>query len=372
MDSVLLRRYKKGDEIGIIDLRNQIFDSSRHTDLSKWRWEYVNTPQGTSKIFLYEDKKKIVGHYALIPILLKYKDKSVISGKSEDAMMHKHYRGYGNRFTKLVKKGNEISHDEGIDIIWGFPNQAALMPHVKGGYDYIGDTFSSIKIVNIRDFLEKLVPSYIKSRFISQIVISLGSLLFSSLNVFFKSGKSKHAKDLSIKSISKFDKRLNNLWEKVKNDYGITVVRSYEYLNWRFVENPCAKSKIFIAEKGNEIAGYIVLGSYKSKKDQTEAGIISDFFFDKKEKTVLNALLNSAIEYFEGKQVAYIAVSMVKDSYDNKSFLKIFKKKGFLFKSRKLTSPFIVKTNPEKADTEYVNDIKNWYITHAFSEGVRF
>lgn len=372
MDSVILRRYKKGDETGIIDLRNQIFDSSRHTDLSKWQWEYLNTPQGISKIFLYEDNDKIIGHYGLIPILLKYKDKSILSGKSEDAMIHKRYRVYGNRFTKLVTKGNEFSHDEGVDLIWGFPNKAAFMPHIKGGFSHIGDTFNLIKILNIRIILEKFIPLYIKNRYISQIIIYFFSLSFSILNIFFNLKRLKRAKNVTIKSVAKFDERINKLWERANSEYGITIVRSCDYLNWRFVENPNTKSKIFIAEKENEILGYIILGLYKSKKHQIKIGFISDVFFDKREKDALNDLLNSAIDYFEEEGVAYIAVSMAKDGYDNKSFLTLFRKKGFFFKNRKLTSSFILKANSRKVDTEYVNNIKNWYITGAFGEGVRF
>ena len=369
MESIVLRRYKPGDENGIIELRNEVFDSTKNTNLLKWQWEYLNTPQGMSKIFLYEDNGKIVGHYGLIPILLTYRKKNILSGKSEDAMIHRKYRVYGNKFVNLVKKGNESLQDEGIDLIWGFPNKAAFLPHIKGGFTHIGNTYNLIKILDIRIILEKLLPSYIKNRFICEIIITIFAKAFSAFNIIFKL---KTAKNISIKSTSKFDKRISKLWEKANSEYGITIVRNCEYLNWRFVENPNTKSKIFIAEKEDEILGYIVLGSYTSKKNQIKVGFISDLFFCKKEKKILIGLLNNAIKYFEEQCVAYISILVVKDAHDNKSFLNLFTKKGFLFKNRELTSQFILKVNSKNVDTQYVNEIKNWYITHAFGEGVRF
>jgi len=372
MDSVVIRRYKKGDETGIIELRNEIFDPSRHTDIQKWQWEYLDPPPGESKIFVYENNHKIVGHYGLIPILFKLKEQNVLSGKSEDAMIHKNYRAFGNRFIKLVKTGNEISHEEGMNLIWGFPNKAAFLPHIKGGFTYIGDVFNLMKIVNSRIILDKIIPTYIKNRYFSKIIIHLLSLSFSILNIFFNLERLKKTKNITIKSVANFDERINKLWEKANSEYGITIVRNCEYLNWRFVKNPYAKSKIFIAERENEILGYIVLGIYKSKKHQIKIGFISDLFFDKREKAALHNLLDKAIEYLKIENVAYISASMAKAGHDNKCFLNLFRKKGFLFKPRKLNSQFILKANIEKVDTDYVSDIRNWYITGAFGEGVRF
>ena len=370
MNSIIMRRYKKGDERGIIDLRNNIFGSSRPTDLAKWQWEYLNNPQGISMIFIYEDKEKIVGHYALKPILIKYRNKSILSGSAEDAMMHKHYRG-NLRFLNLVIKVLEFSHIDRIDLIWGFPNIVALLPQIRAGFNNIGNVFNLIKIVNIRIVLEKFIRSYIKSRFISKIVIYLCSLSFSVLNLFFNIGRSKSDENIIIRSISRFDKRVDTLWEKANGDYGITIVRSCEYLNWRFVENPFVISKIFIAEKKEKILGYIVLKT-AILKNQYKVGIISDLLFDMKEKKVLNALLNNAIKYFKGEEVAHISLLIVKDGYNNKSFINTFRKKGFLFKSRSSISPFILKANEKKVDVNFVNDIKNWYITNAFHSGVEY
>ena len=371
MESIVLRRYEPGDENGIIELRNEIFDSTKHSDLLTWQWEYVNTSQGMSKIFLYEDHGKIVGHNAIIPILLKYKDKIVLSGKSEGAMMHKRYRGYGNRFINLVKKTLESSHKEGLNVIWGFPNKAAIKPHTMSGFNSIGNVCALIKIINFRPVLERSILSYIKSRFIAYILVNLAFPVLYLLNLFINLRRLNFSKNISVKIISKFDDRIDNLWEKASKDYGITIVRSSKYLNWRFVENPYIANKIFIAERGEEILGYIILSTYKTMQN-FKVGFISDLFFIKSEKAALKCLLNRAIRYFEKEAIEIISLLIVKGSYDNKSFLNIFRKRGFIFKNRNLfrPHPFIVNVNENKVNSEFLNDIKNWYITYAFREGI--
>ncbi len=371
MDSIVMRKYQKGDERGIIDLYNQVFDPSCNRDLIKWKWEFLDNPQGPSKIYIYEYNGKIIGHFALIPVLLKYKDETVLSGKAENGMMHFLYRGYGNRFVNLVKKNLESSHEKGMDIFWGFSGPQIIKPQIAAGFNHIADISKLIKVIDIRPCLEAFMPLYIKNKFIYKITIHLISHLFTLFNLFFMR-RTKLPRDISIRNISRFDNRVDILWEKVKKDYGITIIRSSEYLNWRFVENPNVKNKIFVAERKNNILGYIVLGSYKPKEYNFKIGAIIDLFLDKKEKKALMGLLDEAIQYFENEGVVCVSFLIVKDGYDYKSFSKLLKKKGFLFKSNKFVLNFLLNANNIYAEKDYPHDIKNWYITYAFGEGVVF
>ena len=63
-----IRKYKKNDEIGIMNLDNSLLTHKwNKRNLKNWYWKYKNGISN-SIIVVAEYKKKIIGHFAVIPI----------------------------------------------------------------------------------------------------------------------------------------------------------------------------------------------------------------------------------------------------------------------------------------------------------------
>jgi hypothetical protein len=73
----------------------------------------------------YNDQLAPIAYYGVIPCFIKVEDEIVLSAQSGDTMTHPYYRKRG-LFIELAKLTYELCNDEGIHILFGFPNQNSL------------------------------------------------------------------------------------------------------------------------------------------------------------------------------------------------------------------------------------------------------
>ncbi len=370
MIKIILRYFRIGDEKGIIELQNDVFDSTRKTNRHKWEWQYINNPQGETKILVYETTNKIIGHLSLMPIILKIQNENILSGKTENGMMHAKHRGFGNHFIKMLKRAVADSRDD-MKLVWGLSGPKIIKPQIAAGFCHIGDINQLFKII---DFEKTIKWKFFRARKYNILIKLFASLISFLINItqFFLLPFNKTLKSVTIHEIDKFDKDIDALWDNVQSSYQITIKRSSEFLNWRFIDNPNSSSKIFVAKKNNILIGYIVLGCYQIENDM-KIGYVSDLFVDKTEEKALHSLLKKTDEYFQDIQATIISFPYVKGGRDFIYLMKIFKKHGYYFKDKNVSTSFLVNsTYFNEQQTKYVNDIRNWYFTFAFSEGIRF
>jgi len=92
MEEYVVRKYKEGDERGINDLFNEIFNENR--SLEEWFWKFKKNPLAEiNLIAVAESQGKIIGQYASLPTLFKYKDKVLKASVVVDNLLHPEFRG---------------------------------------------------------------------------------------------------------------------------------------------------------------------------------------------------------------------------------------------------------------------------------------
>ncbi len=88
MNNTIIETYKDGDEIGINNLFNSVFNQNR--DLKEWKWKFMESPINSRPfVILAKDGEKIVGGYSCISFYLKYRDKIVRNVQPVDNMVDK-------------------------------------------------------------------------------------------------------------------------------------------------------------------------------------------------------------------------------------------------------------------------------------------
>jgi len=111
----LLRNKEK-----IFQLFQKCFGKPIDEDL--WSWAYIENPNGEPIISLCFDEKKLVGHYAVIPIKLKDRKNKIFKAVlSMTTMVDRAYRRHG----VFVKQANEVyeeAQSKGYKVVIGFPN----------------------------------------------------------------------------------------------------------------------------------------------------------------------------------------------------------------------------------------------------------
>lgn len=73
----------------------------------------------------YNSNQNPIAFYGVIPCFIRYKDQLYLSAQSADTMTHPHYRFKG-LFVQLANITLDLAREEGIGLIFGFPNQNSL------------------------------------------------------------------------------------------------------------------------------------------------------------------------------------------------------------------------------------------------------
>ncbi|GAB4419291.1 MAG: hypothetical protein OHK0032_15190 [Thermodesulfovibrionales bacterium] len=232
--SLTIRIYEKGDEHGIVKLFKEVF--GREMTLEEWRWKY--TGRGNKKVYssvAVNESGEVVAHYGGMPHRMVYQGREVYGLAIGDVMVHPKFRGF-----KLFKKAAAMVPDEavkdGIILGYGFPNERAMaLPEKLGLYEKVEDVFEASK----------------EAKF------------FNNLNRFI----------YKFFPLSYDDSRIDALWESVKREVKLGVVRDREYLAWRYERHPLYRYELWGLKKrwGNRLAGLAVL------KRDGERMLIIDF-----------------------------------------------------------------------------------------------
>ncbi|MBP1925706.1 hypothetical protein J2Z76_001567 [Sedimentibacter acidaminivorans] len=302
-----LREYKCGDEEFIIELFNRAFN--RQLTYIYWKWRYLDNPNmNTNLINLAWNKCRLAAHYAVSPTVIFIDGKKHNSALSMTTMTDPYYRGKG-LFTKLAEQLFEKST---LDVIYGVPNENS----VKGFTDKLN--FELIKEI----------PMFKSKKF----------------NLNYK-------KNNNCVILEKFDKRFDDFFIDMVNEYRIVTCRNSEYLNWRFIFNPINEYKIFSYIENDKVLGYLVTKTYTI--DSTLIGDIVDILV--LNENILKELLNIAFSSFQIQNV-----SEVNTWFNDNELFKVLEEFEF-YKSNKIFH-FIVRDNSEK-NKEVLFDYNNWYLT---------
>lgn len=115
------------DKNELVKYKEQIFDLFENSfgsqiDEKLWQWAYIDNPNGKPIVSLYFDRKKLVGHYAVIPIKFIHNQKNVNAVLSMTTMVNSSYRKYGI----FIEQANEVytvASKLGYKFVCGFPNK---------------------------------------------------------------------------------------------------------------------------------------------------------------------------------------------------------------------------------------------------------
>lgn len=348
-----IRRYREGDEKGICTLFEKVFGRpmGKTESISHWNWEYKNNPNDDLDIFLAVDENEIVGHYAVIPIKMRIDVKDYLTTLSLDTMVHEDYRGQ-DMFPILAKALYESLEKRGVPITYGFPNANSIEGIIKKlDWFEIADLPLLVKPINFKTLLYR----YIKNRAVSNI---LGACLnFFSL---LPSTVKRRYKNITIKNIEKFDKEFDRLWDNVKNEITIGVIRDSKYLNWRYIQKPENDYTILSIYEQSELKGYIVLKI--EERFNLKIGFVVDILTSSSNPSYPQQLITKSILFFKNEDVDVISCLM----FPQHKYYKILKKKGFIKVFKKYFPKeiyFGARVHNDLVEKDMIKNEENWFLT---------
>lgn len=207
---VSIRRYKKGDEDGIVRLSKIVFPNFdfKKTDFL-WRHKFDK-----KNVFVAVDESNnIVSHWAFIEKKLCFSKREYKAGLTMAAMTAPSHQGKGI-FTQLANRLLGDVQKDGYDFLFGFPNDISLGIHERAGF------------VRIKDF-----------HIYSHPVI-----------------KNNGSGAVQLAHISNWSYPHDNV---------IHIKKDSPYLEWRYIEIPSKVYKFFSVFSKKRILGAIVVKKYR-------------------------------------------------------------------------------------------------------------
>jgi len=288
----IVRPYRAGDEQGINNLFNKLFNKERTID--DWNWQFRDNPAVSDVahwVFVVEKDGVIVGHYATMPVVMKWGKKKINACHGADTMLDSSARA-GIKVLRDLFKANASSSAEHSAFGYGYPNELSYKT-VKRlfGYKDLGNMVPFYKRLSFRNAVKKRFPA-MPSPLVAA-AHKLGRTIYTpSLSI----GK------YTIDEVSGFDSSADRLWDELEAQFHFAVIRDSLYLNWRYRGRGYT---IFIVRQGAELLGHIVL-----KMDRIgdhKVGYIIDIL-SKKETAAL--IIKRALRFFIERDADYCLCAM--------------------------------------------------------------
>lgn len=306
---MLIRKYERGDEAGIITLFRKVF--GKELPLKVWQWKYSDESEAReSKIFVAVENETVVGHVAVLIFPARYNNKNINVALRIDTMVDPEYRGRGlyQRLTNMLLKDVK-EHRKDISFLYGLPAEKAKHVLVKStGAEHLGDLTRKIKV----NLIKKNKCSY----------------------------RSPDRGEV-LEEIHWFDDRFDQFEQGKEDPEAVTLRKNHHFLNWRYIINPSNEYKIFAISEFNRIKGYVVLKMEVKKifNKRVFVGFIVDWNVLKNEDTyTFEKLLNITDSYL--KQALFIQVW----EPANPTLNNVLKKHLYINK-RETINPLVVHSN---------------------------
>ena len=320
-----VRPYQPGDEEGIVELLELVFNGWPHFDLEctpldHWTWKYLDNPIGNKVISICMNNDKIIGCFHSIPRLTKIGSRILMSGHGADVAVHPDYRRLGiqnsmNIIVDNLRKKidtNILYIETGSQIL--FKRYLKMYPRFP---------YKIIRLFKMQDIDLHMRMMPVKYGWLMKHGFYLISLFNKFKNCFWSITFS--GQNFSISKIDSFDERVDEFWDRIRSSYDFIVVRDHRYLNWRYCDKRGGNYIIKIAEENKQILGYIVLRINKYNEEYP-IGYIIDLLTIQNRLDVVDSLLKHAIEFFHNNNINVILYRIIK----NHSYEKIAKKYGFI------------------------------------------
>jgi hypothetical protein len=161
-----VRSYHPGDEEGIVELLELVFNGWPHFDLKctpldHWRWKQKENPNGESIVSVAVSGDKIIGCEHSIPKMLKIGDKIYLCCEVGDVAVHPDFRGRG-AYNKNDDFNTELQRRANMYLAYGVTfNPIVMRRGTKVGWlDFPHPLLNLARIRDINLYLKMMRSEY--------------------------------------------------------------------------------------------------------------------------------------------------------------------------------------------------------------------
>ena len=351
--------YKEVDSIepyliAFNDLYNTVFKRKR--PLQVVRWQFLEGPFGTSKSFVMFGPKGILqGHWGLLIHKLSINGNIRWGGKNENTMITPKLKGkglYGPFEKSCVKK----CLSQGL-VLWSISTADAIRVRTKSGYSPLVrmKTLQQIIFAPSSNFVRSFIKHIVRTGF--YFIRELYSPLRAVRNLLIRLSQMSITYGISEIHHTNLSE-LVTLFESIKHYQYNTIVRSPEYMKWRYAKNLNINYHYAITIDRQSYFIYSHLSDSKVMVD--DFGTVREGTFSMPPLKTLNLFE----KYCKKRRCDTVYYRTALETDIGKSLIK----KGYFISSKKYrerSGQMVIAGIPR----DQLN-AKKWFLTNVFSEGV--
>jgi GNAT superfamily N-acetyltransferase len=207
---------------GLLETASEIHQ--REKDTSEWlKWKYFSSPFGNCIVACaINEQNKVVGEISFGRYEFILNNETVKAAYSYQTMVHPDYQGKGV-FKKLTNLAINECKNQGVEILFNFPNANSYMPFIKNKWKPINSIKYWMKPMRFLKVLANITS--IRKSFQVDNAISLDEINVQKLKELFY-----NVKPLNIPNT-------------------LCPNRTKEFLEWRYTSYPVAKYKSVINDR---------------------------------------------------------------------------------------------------------------------------
>lgn len=250
-DEIITRRYETGDEEEIVALLTATFPfwSKMLDPMKYWRWKYQLSPLETH-IVVSTVGGRIAGVGHCIKMNVKLGDRVLTSYFDDDYSTYPEYRKKGV-YKAITNETDAIKKENNADFCYWITTNPVVLTKAQI-HEQVGFPTPFSDLVRVRDidqFIEKLPIEDARAFKTS----------YDSRQTPTSFPENAEYGSLQFIDVPSFDSRFNAFWNEASVDYDYIFLRSREYMNWRFPQNPRGNFTIKTAVCDGTVVGYVVL-----------------------------------------------------------------------------------------------------------------
>jgi len=212
------------------------------------RWQYFEPPAGRLYVdfaVAEEEKQFLAAIYAVFPVTMRVDGARGLGVQSLNTLTDVRFRGKG-LFVKMAAATYERCGNEGVALVYGFPNQNSVHGFwTKLQWQALDPMPHLIRPLRLSFFVDKLTRGKIR--------------LPKFLDVRLARTRTSLPRGWTLRVITELGAEIDEVWRRFSADIGFAVERDSEYLRWR-LRRPGAFYETVGLFNERELIGYVIIG----------------------------------------------------------------------------------------------------------------
>jgi RimJ/RimL family protein N-acetyltransferase len=280
-------------------------------DQARFDWLYRHNPDGRARAWALVNPGtgELAGTAAAIP------RRMLVAGDEErawilsDFCVSEGHRALGPAL-RLQRACLESVNAGKVPFCYDFPSESMMAIYRRLGLTPLGQLRRFVRPLRV----DARVSQVVGRQSLGRIVSAGGNLV---LRLMGPRRRSRRGLDVQLHQ-GRCGTEFSVLARQGGAHGGVTVLRSAEYLNWRFLDNPFRHHEILTVRRRQTLLGYAVIAS------ERDAAAVVDLF-GLLDTIVIEALVGEAVARLRGRGVTAVSVSLL----DSHPWTTMFSRLGF-------------------------------------------